>query len=77
MKFSIKDIFSKRDQIRRKVQIWSHLLKKSLMKSLNLRNVTFSRKPICFPKYQYQPISDQCCILGTRTGWFDWLPYEM
>ena len=57
MKFSIKDILCKRDQIRRKVQIWSHLLKKSLMKSLNLRNVTFSRKPIRFPKYQYQPIS--------------------
>ena len=31
MKFSIKDIFSKCDQIRRKLRIWSHLLKKSLM----------------------------------------------
>ena len=31
MKFSIKDFFSKRDQIRRKLSIWSHLLKKSLM----------------------------------------------
>ena len=31
MKFSIKDFFSKCDQIRRKLQIWSHLLKKSLM----------------------------------------------
>ena len=30
MKFSIKDFFSKCDQIRRKLQIWSHLLKKSL-----------------------------------------------
>ena len=29
-KFSIKDFFSKCDQIRRKLQIWSHLLKKSL-----------------------------------------------
>ena len=28
MKFSIKDLFSKCDQIRRKLQIWSHLLKK-------------------------------------------------
>ena len=30
MKFSIKDFFSKCDQVRRKLQIWSHLLKKSL-----------------------------------------------
>ena len=34
MKFSIKHFFSKCDQIRRKLRIWSHLLKKSLMKSL-------------------------------------------
>ena len=33
MKFSIKDFFSKYDQIRRKLRIWSHLLKKSLMKN--------------------------------------------
>ena len=33
MKFSIKDLFSKYDQIRRKMQIWSQLLKKSLMKN--------------------------------------------
>ena len=32
-KFSIKDFFSKCDQIRRKLRIWSHLLKKSLMKN--------------------------------------------
>ena len=30
MKFSIKDFFSKCDQVRRKLQIWSHLLNKSL-----------------------------------------------
>ena len=33
IKFSIKDYFSKCDQIRRKLRIWSHLLKKSLMKN--------------------------------------------
>ena len=33
MKFSIKDFFSKCDQIRRKMQIWSNLLKKSLMEN--------------------------------------------
>ena len=32
MKFSINDLSSKCDQIRRKLLIWSHLLKKSLMK---------------------------------------------
>ena len=33
MKFSIKDSFSKCDQIRRKLLIWSHLLKKPLMEN--------------------------------------------
>ena len=33
MKFSIKDFFSKCDQIRRKLRIRSHLLKKSLMEN--------------------------------------------
>ena len=33
MKFSIKDFFSKYGQIRRELQIWSHLLKKSLMEN--------------------------------------------
>ena len=34
MKFFIKDFFSKRDQIRSFLRIWSHLLKKSLMENL-------------------------------------------
>ena len=33
MKFPIKGFFSKCGQIRRKMQIWSHLLKKSLMEN--------------------------------------------
>ena len=33
MKFSIKDFFSKCDQIRSYLWIWAHLLKKSLMKN--------------------------------------------
>ena len=33
IKFSIKDFFSKCVQIRIKLRIWSHLLKKSLMES--------------------------------------------
>ena len=39
MKFSIKDLFSKCDQIRRKLRIWLHLLNKSLME-----NSTFCAK---------------------------------
>ena len=33
MKFSNKDFFSKCDQIAKKLQIWSHLLKKPIMES--------------------------------------------
>ena len=33
MKFFIKDFFSKFDQIRSFLQIWSHLLKKSLLEN--------------------------------------------
>ena len=33
MKFTIKDFFSKFNQIRRKLRIWLHLLKKSLMEN--------------------------------------------
>ena len=33
LKFAIKDFFSKCDQIRRNLWIWSHLMKKLLMES--------------------------------------------
>ena len=33
MNFSIKDFFSKCDQIRKELQIWPRLLKKTLMKT--------------------------------------------
>ena len=36
MKFFIKDVFSKYDQIRRKLRIWSDLLKKSLTENFIL-----------------------------------------
>ena len=50
MKFSIKDFFSKCDQIRRKLRILSHLLKKSLME-----NIIFYAVSVIFstlPKYE-------------------------
>ena len=39
MNFSIKDSFSKFDQIRRKLRIWPHLLKKSLIENSIFRAV--------------------------------------
>ena len=53
MKFSIKDFFSKCDQIRRKLRIWSHLLKKSL----NFIFCAVSRFPSNIPLVTL-PISD-------------------
>ena len=65
MKFFIKDFFSKYDQIRRKLQIWSHLLKKSLMENFTFctvghvyvvfvssspPNISFARNNKCFIK---------------------------
>ena len=44
MKFSIKDFFSKCDQIRSFLQIFSHLLKKSLMENFIFCVVHFLRK---------------------------------
>ena len=43
MKFSIKDLFSKCDQIRRKLRIWSHLLKKSIKENFIFHAVSQSR----------------------------------
>ena len=40
MKFSIKDFFSKCDQIRSFLRIWSHLLKKSFMENFIFCAVT-------------------------------------
>ena len=43
MKFSIRDFFSKCDQIRSFLRIWSHLLKKSLMENFTFCAV-FNKK---------------------------------
>ena len=40
MKLSMKEFFSKCDQIRRKQRIWSHLLKKFLMENFIFCAVT-------------------------------------
>ena len=44
MKFSIKDFFSKCDQIRKKLRIWSHLLKKSIMENFLFCAVVAARE---------------------------------
>ena len=41
MKFSVKDFFSKCHQIRKKLRIWSHLLKKSLIENFIFCAVMF------------------------------------
>ena len=43
MKFFIKDLFSKWDQIRRFLRIWPHLLKKPLMETFIFCAVKDSR----------------------------------
>ena len=42
MKFSLEDFFSKCDQVRRKLRIWSHLLKKFLMENFIFSAVYFA-----------------------------------
>ena len=48
MKFFTKDLFSKGDQIDRKLRIWSHLLKKPLTLSI----YTFFRKTFMYTQKQ-------------------------
>ena len=45
MKFSIKDFFCKCDQIRRKLEIWSHLLKKFLIENFLFGSVYGEEHP--------------------------------
>ena len=48
MKFSIKNFFSKCDQIRSKLRIWLHLLKKSLVENFIFCAVIHSLKLVDF-----------------------------
>ena len=59
MKFSIKDFFSKCDQIRRKLQIWSHLLRKSFME-----NFIFCATAVVFKIRT--PLEKPSCISAKR-----------
>ena len=48
IKFSIKDFFSKCEQIRRKFRVWSYILEKSLMENFSFSavNLTIARKSL-------------------------------
>ena len=63
MKFSIKDFFCKCDQIRRKLRIWSHLLKKFLMENfIFCAAILFYRNTII------------CTIIEKENTKLKWLP---
>ena len=63
MKFAIKDFCSKCDQICRKLRIWSHLLKKSLMENfvfcavVSFVLITWQNVPALFKSFYYHMIS--------------------
>ena len=59
-KFSIKDFFSKFDQIRSFLRIWSHLLKKSLMGNFILYAVMSEAVPSSL---------SQRCPWGSQVTW--------
>ena len=65
MKFSIKDFFGKCDQIRRKLRIWSHLLKNSLMENFIFCVVAWIYKK-CYVKGKiYQLTIFLLCFFAT------------
>ena len=85
MKFSINNFSSKCDQIRRKLQIWSHLLTKSLVENFIFCAVTedrvmylFSSKKTCVKESRFFENSHFCVQMkssyysdGKHTSW-DW-----
>ena len=64
IKISIKDIFSKYDQIHRKLRIWSHLLKKSLMENLTFCKRYFQNALIIIMYQSENPFKDVIDLFG-------------
>ena len=59
MEFSIKELSSKCDQIRRKLRIWSHLLERSIMENLIFWAVYFQMtKPKIIKYRNYEHIDN-------------------
>ena len=69
MKFSIKDFFSKCNQIRRKLRIWSYLLTKSLSENFIFCAVSVSSyKLILFPPtFLFHPIINNYTLSYTTS----------
>ena len=66
MKFSIKDFFSKCDQIHKKLRIWSHLLKKSLIENFIFCAMVINKKIThLMPMFKSQ-------WKRKKTGFFKW-----
>ena len=81
MKFSIEDFFSKCDYIRRKLRIWWHLLKKSLMENFIFCAVQTKcsnerkrcRKHQLFNQMFKVIASGRLYILSTKQPFYMWL----
>ena len=61
MKFSMKGFFNKCDQVRRKLRIWLHLLKKYLMENFIFRAVHYvlegkTSEKMLQKQYKYKPL---------------------
>ena len=69
-KFSIKDFFGKCDQIRRKLQIWSRLLRKSLMENFIFLCCVKTFIQLTQPKSGFQ--AENCWSLLNLSIW-KWL----
>ena len=70
MKFSNKDFFSNCDQIHRKLRIWSHLLKKSLMEKFifcAVSPVTYKWPKWIHPEVSFAPGWNLTCNISAQT----------
>ena len=77
-KFFIKDFFSICDQIRRKLQIRSHLLKKSLMENFIFCTVTFLTidNDLIMKYKQYIRFDFGNCVKSVQIRTFFWSVYS-
>ena len=72
MKFTIKDFFSKCDQIRKKLRIWSRLLKKSLKENFIFCAVSYSKLcNLCYSSYCHYKYSEDCIAITYMYSFLD------
>ena len=70
MKFPIKNFFSKCDQIRSKLRIWSHLMKKSLMGNFIFLVILLPKEETFFNPIQVRPFRGWSRMGGGGGGAF-------